>query len=75
MLDAFPDAGLGVGLLLPFDDARWFAPWRPIRTSPLSVLAFFTAAGASVLANELVLVVAPSAALAALGLARRRGPR
>lgn len=72
LLDAFTDEGLGVGLLIPFDDERLFAPVRPLPTSPLSVRAFFSERGASILRGELVFI-GPLVALIALGpaLARR----
>lgn len=60
VLDAFTDAGLGIGLFIPIDNGRYFAPWRPILTSPLSVGAFFTARGLAVLANEALWVGVPA---------------
>ena len=59
-LDLFTDAGLGVGLWLPFEDARYFAPWRPIRTSPLSARAFFSGSGLPVLRNEAIWIGLPT---------------
>src|SRR4051812_6554488 len=35
LLDALTDGGLGVALLWPFSDARFFFPWRPIPVSPI----------------------------------------
>ena len=35
VLDALTDGGPGVAFLAPFDDTRYFFPWRPIRVSPL----------------------------------------
>jgi inner membrane protein len=35
LLDTQTDGGLGVALLWPFDDHRFFAPWRPIPVAPL----------------------------------------
>jgi len=70
LLDTFTDGGLGVALLAPFDATRWFAPFRPIRVSPIGVGAFFTR-GAAVLANELATVWLPCALLAAALLAMR----
>jgi len=35
LLDAMTDGGLGVALLWPFSNARFFAPWRPIPVAPL----------------------------------------
>ncbi len=71
-LDAFTDAGLGIGFFVPLHDGRFFFPWRPIRTSPLDPSAFFSAAGARVLLNEIVWVWLPLAALAAVVSSRRR---
>jgi inner membrane protein len=65
VLDAFTDGGLGVALLGPFDDRRFFFPFQPIQVSPLSVRAFFSERGAAILANELLWVWLPSALLAA----------
>ena len=54
VLDAFTDAGLGVGFFVPFDDACYFFPWRPIATSPLSIGAFFNGPALRILSNELL---------------------
>jgi inner membrane protein len=72
LLDTFTDAGLGVALFAPFTDARYFSPFRPLMTSPLSARAFFSAHGLSILGNELIWI-GPVALLAGLGglLARR----
>src|SRR5262245_35887781 len=45
LLDACTDGGPGVAFLAPFDTARYFFPWRPIRVSPIG-LAFFSGWGA-----------------------------
>ena len=72
-LDAFTDAGRGVGFLIPLSDARFFFPWRPLATSPVSVEAFFQGRALPILWNEMVWVWLPALALAALAsLARRR---
>ncbi len=59
VLDAFTDAGLGVGFFIPFDDSRYFAPWRPIATSPLSISAFFNGPALRILSNELFWIGLP----------------
>ena len=59
LLDTLTNAGLGVGLLIPFENGRYFAPWRPILTSPLSPGAFFSARGLEILGNEALWVGAP----------------
>jgi inner membrane protein len=35
LLDALTDGGLGVALLWPFSNARFFAAWRPIPVAPI----------------------------------------
>ena len=52
LLDAMTSGGLGVALLWPASDARWFAPWRPIRVSPFAN-GFFSARGVATLWSEL----------------------
>lgn len=73
LLDTCTDAGLGVALLWPFSDARFFFPWRPIRTSPLSPGAFVSRLGALILLNEMLWVWLPVLTLLAIhALLRRR---
>ncbi|HET6369044.1 MAG TPA: metal-dependent hydrolase [Pseudomonadales bacterium] len=50
-LDALTDGGPGVAFLAPFDDTRYFFPWRPIRVSPLW-RGFLTERGLQTLASE-----------------------
>lgn len=71
ILDAFTNGGLGVALLSPFDDTRYFAPFRPIEVSPLSLRAFFTARGLSIVASELRWVWLPFLSLGIVLLAYR----
>ena len=72
LLDAITDAGLGVGFFIPLDDGRYFFGWRPLRTSPLSVGAFFSEQGLAILANEASYVGIPAAIAGGVGLAFRR---
>lgn len=78
VLDTFTDAGLGIGLFLPFEGSRYFAPWRPILTSPLSVDAFFSGRGLAILQNEALWVGLPclvfAAGVAAIRLFRSARP-
>jgi len=60
ILDAFTNGGLGIALLSPFDDARYFFPWRPIMVSPISVLAFFSKWGYMVIKSEVLWIWLPS---------------
>ena len=61
LLDAFTDAGLGIGFFIPFDNTRYFFPWRPLATSPLSVAAFLNGPALRILVNELIWVGIPMA--------------
>ncbi len=38
LLDALTNGGRGVALLWPFNNHRFFAPWRPIKVSPIARL-------------------------------------
>lgn len=67
VLDAMTNGGLGIAFSWPFDDGRWFLPWRPIAVSPLGASGFL-AKGLAVLASELRWVVLPAALLFAVGL-------
>lgn len=76
VIDSFSDAGLGVGFFIPFDDTRFFAPWRPLATSPLSISAFINGPAARILMNEFYWVGIPLAGLfGGLYLIRRIGGR
>ena len=52
LLDAFTSGGLGVALLWPWTEQRFFAPWRPILVSPFAN-GFFSARGMATLGSEL----------------------
>ena len=53
VLDAMTNGGLGVAFFSPFENSRYFLPWRPIRVSPISVHRFFSGRGYAVLQSEL----------------------
>ena len=76
VIDAFTDAGLGVGFFIPFDDTRYFAPWRPLATSPLGISAFVNGPAVRILINEFVWVGLPILGLfGGFHLVRRMGGR
>lgn len=75
VLDAFTDAGRGVGFLIPFDNGRYFAPWRPLATSPMSVPAFIQGPALQILKNELIWIGLPLLGLLAFVYAVRAIPR
>lgn len=61
ILDAMTTGGLGVAFFSPWDDARYFFPWRPIKVSPLGISNFFSEWGKNVLLSELIWVGIPCA--------------
>ena len=60
VLDAFTNGGLGIALLSPFDNARYFFPWTPIMVSPIGIRSFFTTWGLGVMKSELLWIWLPS---------------
>ena len=71
-LDALTDGGLGVAFFAPFDNARYFLPWRPIVVSPIGVGAFFSRWGLEVMVNELLWIWLPAGLVALVGIVVRR---
>lgn len=74
LLDALTNGGLGVALLWPWQDTRFFAPWRPILVSPIGS-DFLSARGLAVLWSEARWVGLPALALAACITVFRNGLR
>jgi inner membrane protein len=52
ILDAMTNGGLGVGLFIPFDSARYFLPFRPIEVSPLGLRGLLSKRGLHVMISE-----------------------
>jgi inner membrane protein len=75
LLDAMTNGGLGVAFFSPFDNSRYFLPWRPIRVSPIAVSRFFSLRAIGILKTELIWIWLPMAifALAVLFLRSRFG--
>ena len=72
LLDALTSGGLGVALLAPFSNERFFFSWRPIMVSPLSLDRFMAGRGLQVLRSELVWVWLPCMTIGIAGLFLRR---
>jgi inner membrane protein len=71
VLDAFTNGGLGIALLSPFTNRRYFFPWQPIMVSPIGIRAFASRYGLTVIKSELLWVWLPSLLMVVLcGLAR-----
>jgi len=62
-LDAMTDGGLGVAFFSPFENSRYFLPWRPIHVSPIGISRFFSARGLYVLQSEILYIWLPSVML------------
>ena len=59
ILDAFTNGGLGIALLAPFDNTRYFFPYRPIPVSPIGIGSFLSSWGAAVLFSEIICIWIP----------------
>ena len=59
LLDAMTNGGLGVAFFSPFDNSRYFLPWRPIQVSPIGISNFLSEWGISVIKNEIIWVGIP----------------
>jgi inner membrane protein len=72
LLDAMTDGGLGVAFFSPFDNRRYFLPWRPVRVSPIGITRFFTHRGLAILKTEILWIWIPSiVAIAVVILSQR----
>ena len=70
-LDAMTNGGLGVAFFAPFDNSRYFLPWRPIQVSPIGVTNFGADGGLSVFPSEFLWIWLPSAMLVMIMLLAR----
>ena len=59
ILDALTTGGKGVGFFIPFDNARYFFSFRPIKVSPIGFSRFFSSWGLQVLLSEFKYVFLP----------------
>jgi inner membrane protein len=55
LFDAMTNGGLGVAFFAPFDNTRYFLPWRPIPVSPMSAAGLMTTRGFRVIRWEFAL--------------------
>jgi inner membrane protein len=72
VLDAMTNGGLGVAFFSPFDNRRYFLPWRPILVSPISVTRFFSPRGYAILRSELLWIWLPAILFGSMVLMLRR---
>ena len=59
VLDAMTSGGRGVGFLIPFDNHRFFFPFRQIIVSPLGIKKLFSEWGVKVLFSEFKYIMLP----------------
>jgi inner membrane protein len=64
LLDAMTNGGLGIAFFSPFDNRRYFLPWRPVHVAPIGIGRFFTVRGLDVLQSEFAWIWIPAALLA-----------
>ena len=59
ILDAMTSGGRGVGFFIPFNNNRFFFPFREIKVSPIGIEKFFSEWGFQVILSELKYVFIP----------------
>ena len=59
VLDAMTSVGLGVAFFSPWDNTRYFFPWRPIQVSQIEAENFFSKWGIRVLKSEAIWIGIP----------------
>ncbi len=59
ILDAMTSGGRGVGFFIPFNNDRFFFPFRGIKVSPLGIEKFFSEWGLQVIFSEIRIIVVP----------------
>ncbi|WP_299105816.1 metal-dependent hydrolase [uncultured Tenacibaculum sp.] len=72
LLDALTNGGMGVALFAPFDNTRYFFPWRPIQVSPLGASRFFSEWGLRVIYSELLWIGIPAISYMVLALVGKK---
>jgi inner membrane protein len=72
VLDAITNGGLGVAFFSPFDNTRYFLPWRPVRVSPIGITRFFTSRSFAILQSELLWIWVPAILFASVVWLLRR---
>lgn len=59
VLDALTNGGLGVAFFSPWDNSRYFFPWRSIAVSPIGAARFFSERGFEVIKSEAIWIGVP----------------
>ncbi len=72
VLDAMTSGGYGIAFFSPFDNTRYFLPWRPLVVSPIGVYGFFSRWGLNVITSELLWIWMPTLLLLVILILFRR---
>ncbi len=72
VLDAMTSGGYGTAFFSPFDNTRYFFPWRPLVVSPIRVYGFFSRWGWNVILSEFLWIWIPSLVFLGILLFLRR---
>ena len=59
VLDAMTSGGKGIGFFIPFNNDRFFFPFREIKVSPIGIEKFFSEWGMQVIISELKYIFIP----------------
>lgn len=70
-LDALTTGGKGVAFFAPFENSRYFLPWKLIKVSPIGIKNFFTERGWQVIQSELIWIGIPSLLLFGLSFLKK----
>ena len=68
ILDAMTSGGRGVGFFIPFNNDRFFFPFRQIKVSPIGIEDFFSNWGVQVIISEIKYIVIPCIILLSMRL-------
>lgn len=72
VLDGMTTGGRGIAYFSPFDDDRYFLPFRVIQVSPIGISRFFNEWGLQVLKSEFIWIGIPSIIFAILIIMGRK---
>ena len=59
ILDAMTSGGKGIGFFIPFNNERFFFPFRGIKVSPIGISEFFSTWGLKVFFSEIKFIILP----------------
>jgi len=71
VIDALTNGGHGIAFFSPFDNTRYFFPWRPLEVSPMGI-SFFGPRGVKAVFSEVVWIWVPCAIMLTVLFVYRR---